>query len=387
MKKILSLLFAVFLLLPGIPVSAERKSYSDSLSPGMDVIRQNFVLRKAAESGSKINFTPNDFAEFCGEKDFEHITIATLPKNTSGILMLEGREVLQGESIPKNKIEKMTFQPLENTAFSSDFTFSFPGEKESWNCLLYFTENARNKLFAADVSLSTYRNVAVMEVIEMPEENDGAVLEVLSTCKHGVLELYDAAAGIICYRPQRNFIGTDHFTYRLCDAFGNQSEIRRATIEVSRAQQNLYFCDMADSAYHKAAIVACKKGQMEYDVVDGLPVFHPDEKIDLDSFYRILEVGLNGKIHFSENTLETESQPEKDVVPFSTALRYVLNSEIENQDKAVQATPLSERMQSFLLDDAVLRELAENDFPLTKETLAVMFFKIDQALESSAGQE
>jgi len=75
------------------------------LSQGLNIIRNNFELKKSVLLNSDITFRPEEFEQILGIRKIRGITVTRLPDFREGVLTLGGNEILAGQTIARENIK------------------------------------------------------------------------------------------------------------------------------------------------------------------------------------------------------------------------------------------------------------------------------------------
>lgn len=282
MKKILFILLIAAL--TTTCRAAEKNAYYGEVSPGLEVIRTQTELIRGNLAGSKIEFSQETFNELFGEINYRGIVITTLPDSSVARLMLNGMPIVTGQTIPQDELDMLVAIPTCSEYGESSFNFFGINESEEKVCKLRFGDEEKCVPTGYLSEQKTYRNVSTDFVIDVLSDGDGATVEILETCKNGILTK-NSQINSFTYTPKTNFTGKDRFRYRVVDIYGNKSEILTGVIQVEKAKNNLFFSDLAAKKSHNGAIFVCSNGLMDHHLNDeNLPVFLPESTVSPDEF-------------------------------------------------------------------------------------------------------
>jgi len=280
-KLFLSILLSLSFISTG--QAAQLENAQGLISPAIEILKSQEEMKKGNISGSRIDFTKEDFQDVIGKEKFQGIVIHTLPENTVGTLQFEGLPVDVGQVIPAEDLNELSIIPTSQAISTGHFTFSELGGSESYSCAIYLGEEESTPPSAYVDVLNTYQNVALYFQIEITSAT-AVSLEIVETCENGILEKCEETGAYI-YRPKTNFYGTDYFLYRAVDQYGNKTDVQKAKIRIEKEKSNLYFSDMAEKKNHNNAILVCSKGWMQYTMnQNGLPQFEPTEPVTAKEF-------------------------------------------------------------------------------------------------------
>ena len=261
-------------------------AYTDELSPAIDIIKNKTSFVKSGTAQSDVIFSADDFDKGFGLKVSE-ITIQTLPPVKDGILKLSGLAVVNGQTIPREKLGMLKFVPNAKNASRCDFIVYHSGDpKTSLKCTVSLSEGINFSPSASSEAFSTQRNIALVKTLTAYDpENDEMRFEIVSAPENGVLTLTCSKSGSFSYQPKADFCGTDSFEYRVCDSEGNISDSEKVKIKVEKPAANIYFADMTGHWAHNSAIKAAAKGIMPiYYNANGHAVFNPDAVVTREEF-------------------------------------------------------------------------------------------------------
>lgn len=225
------------------------------LSPAIDSIRSNHVLRKWALAGNDITFRPEEFEEILGIRRIRYITITELPDMREGVLTLSGNDITAGQTIPRENIKHLRLVPYPGRLGSVSFYFK-DGERSGGSPILCSVNILQTLNFpptAYSVDVVTQQNISVFSAMKATDPDGDAIdFIIIRAPQHGLLEL--RGNGSFVYRPRSNFTGRDRFVYKAQDEHGNRSAPATVNIRVTRAASTVRFTDMDDHWAANAAI-------------------------------------------------------------------------------------------------------------------------------------
>lgn len=275
----------VLALLLSLPLS--QSVYASILTPGLEIIASEATMIKTGTSSAGVKFTLSDFENASSLQKVKTVTLRSLPSPESGVLYLGDVPVAVNQSISGENIDCLNFVPAGNTNVSS-FHFSVnSGHTQECTIRIEDTVNFAPTVLQADkdVAAWTQKDITCFGTLAaLDPEGDALLYEVIEYPKKGLLIVTDASHGDFRYTPYVGCSGTDSFTYRVRDSFGNYSDAAEASVYISRQNGSLVFADMDEHWAHSAAIEMASDDIMMYETVDGMPVFSPDSTVTREEF-------------------------------------------------------------------------------------------------------
>lgn len=286
--RVLAWILAVWMPAAALFGCAEKPAAEtgEQISPAID------LLRKKQASGlsfctpryeDKV-FSAAEFEKKLGVKP-EYVIVNTLPASETGTLLLNGRAVLSGQTVPASALDGLRLIPGDADAA----VFLLTAKADGWEnvpmvCRVSFLEHENFAPVARDVSLGTLTGVACFAGLSsLASDPDGDPVEfrVVSYPRHGVLEFRGDSA---VYLPEESFSGKDSFTFAAVDPYGACSRECEVSLNVEKNGSGILFDDLKDSPIHLAAIGLCADNVMTYRLENGKYLFEPEgevSKIDL----------------------------------------------------------------------------------------------------------
>ncbi len=257
------------------------------LSPALSNIAAQSRMVKSGNSYAGVLFTAADFRNALSTSAVGTLTITSLPAAADGILYLGAVPAAVNQSISEASLDSLKFLPNAGTEESS-FTFSL-GRGYSVSCLMKITDEINFAPTAASyedtVAAWTQKNITCCGSLDAYDpEGDALVFEIVDYPRKGLLTMSDTAHGDFFYTPYVGCSGTDSFTYRVRDSFGNYSDIAVANVTISRKNHSIVFSDMSGHWAHAAAIGMSAAGIMDYAADGGKAVFMPDSAVSREDF-------------------------------------------------------------------------------------------------------
>ena len=277
LKKIFSVLMTAFIL-----VSSLISVNGSVLSPGMHIIQKDVKVIKTCSYGESICFTASDFANVIGEDELRSITVVSLPDAKYGRLKFGNLDAFANQVISADGIEFLTFEPsLSNVSCAFDFSVNDGDIK----CLLYVIDKENSAPVGESFKVNTAEDIPVFSRLK-GNDADGDELDfiIISQPANGRLTVTDKNLGIFKYTPASQFRGTDSFTYRVCDKYGNLSDIATVTVKTSRNKSNTVYADMAENPAQYASVVLAENNILIGEKIGDRLYFSPTSTVERGDF-------------------------------------------------------------------------------------------------------
>ena len=257
---------------------------STKLSPAIDVIANDFSMVKStvANDGEFI-FDINDFDLPLGV-NVQSITITSLPSTSVGRLMLDNLYVVESQVISRDDFSMLKF--VKTATESIDAVFKFKPNDNEYEIECSIKELSQVNLSPVvsngeSVSAWTNMNISCYEVLSgYDPDGDKLRYEITSYPEKGLLVLTNTETGDYIYTPYEDASGTDAFSYRVRDEYGNYSESCTVKMKIEKLKTSLVFSDLDDDrclnaviAMHDNELMTFKKNK------DGSYSFRPNEEI------------------------------------------------------------------------------------------------------------
>ncbi len=232
-------------------------------------------------------------AEYCfSEADFDTqgtvdgIFVTAVPPTDVATVCLGNRTIRAGDVLSAQSLSRLklipaatqncnaiiTYQPICGTTLMS------PAE------LTIRIQNGKNETPTANnVALETYKNIANNGKLTAtdPEERQ-LTYQIVDQPKHGDVEL--AADGAFVYRPQKNKVGEDRFTYTVTDDAGNVSKPATVSIRILNPTEKMSFADMNGNENHFEAMWMQENGLYGGKIIGTNAYFFPNETVSRGEF-------------------------------------------------------------------------------------------------------
>ncbi len=247
---------------------------------------------KNALWGETIHFTAEDFAVQGGSGDvtLAAITLCTLPAAGSGTLTMAGQPLSEGSVVDQSALAGLCFQSTqqpspEQTQFSFTPTFSTGDTGPEATATLYLLQQSNLPPIAKNMSLSTYKNVAVTGYFDaVDNDGDPLTFQLTSTPARGAVTLAEDGSSQFVYTPYENKTGKDTFTYVAIDSAGNTSPEATVSLRIEKADTKVTYADMDGNPSHKSAIRLAEEGIFVGQYMDGQYFFDPAQTVSRAQF-------------------------------------------------------------------------------------------------------
>lgn len=291
MKRFICFLLLATLVLPlaacgGSPEAGSSAGGLTAFSPALEILRGQTRLVRCTAKYADLAFSGRDFLALTGEST-EYIVINTLPAPETGLLMLNGKAVIAGQTVPVASLDYLKLVPAAGASAEGndppEAVFTFTAKAEGWEnrqltCVVALLDGENFPPAAEDLAAETFESVACFTSLKAPDPNGDTEVtyRVTSYPRHGTLSLRGDTA---VYTPKDGYTGTDTFTYIAADRYGASSPERTVSISVVKNNTGLYFADLEGSAIHNAAIRLCADEVMTYRIGEGGYRFDPEEPV------------------------------------------------------------------------------------------------------------
>lgn len=362
-------------------------SAADVISPAIEVIaEQNEMVKTGLIQDGTILFDTYDFDVSLGA-NVKSITVSALPSEADGRLMLGNLYVVENQVIAREDFSMLKFVSTTQSE-ATDTTFKFEPNDCGYEikCMLRSIENVNFSPVASNgeaVSVWTQENISSYGIlVGYDPDGDDLKFEIVNYPKKGLLKLTNSDTGDYIYTPYENARGTDAFSYRVRDSYGNYSEICTVDIKVDKLRVSLVFNDLENEKYLNAALIMNEFEIMEcVKNEDGTISFKPNEKITKEEFVYLLMTTMGAK---NVPTLEKTRFADNDEI--STQYRGFIEGAVslgiingENKQDGLYFNPKSEitLADAATIINSILGAKANN-----KQT-----FKDDESIPSYAKED
>ena len=273
---------------------------ADKLSPAIDVIAtKNEMIKAGALQNGEISFDTYDFDNALGA-NVKSITICSLPNESEGRLMLGNLYVVENQVIYREDFSLLKFVFATNDETASVFSFEPNNSEYEIECSLKSIKNVNFSPVASNgevIETWTQENISDYGTLAgYDPDGDELKFEIVNYPKKGLITLTDSISGDYKYTPYINARGTDAFSYRVRDSYGNYSELCTVSVKIDKLRVSLVFNDIKTDKHLNAILV-----MNEFDIMesskndDGTFSFNPNEIITREEFVYLLMLTMGAK--------------------------------------------------------------------------------------------
>ena len=249
------------------------------------------AFAKNGLSDQVFTFSADDFQVVAdGKATLESIVVTSLPSAEVGTLQLGNQLVAVGSSIGVDALDGLRFYPAAQTsALSGSFTFrpvfATGAGQEEVTAELYLLTEANSAPVAENLTLTTYRNVALSgRLAAVDPEGDLLTFQLVDKPARGAVTISEDGSGSFLYTPYENKTGKDSFTYVAIDSVGNTSEPATVSIRIEKAKTAVTYADLSTESCHKAAVRLAEEGIFVGSCLNGEYFFQPDAQVSRSEF-------------------------------------------------------------------------------------------------------
>jgi hypothetical protein len=146
----------------------------------------------------------------------------------------------------------LTYKPNKDFVGQDSFTFKATDDKGSESNIATVTidvKAANQAPVSEDQSVSVDKN-KLLDITLVAKDGEGNPIQFALEAQpaNGDLSNFDASQGTATYKPNKDFVGQDSFTFKATDDKGSESNIATVTIDVKAANQ------VIDQAVNKAPV-------------------------------------------------------------------------------------------------------------------------------------
>ncbi len=306
------------------------------LSPGLDVIANEYELTVGGISGETVEFTKEQFSQCSGKENWEKIRIATLPDEKEGVLRFGDVEAASGQVIGAENISKLSFEPVNNTE-SASFEFVFD-DSYTMTCNVKFSDKVNSSPeVVTEQQFNVFANTSFEgDMAAYDKDADSLKYEVMDYPEGGELT-FNSATGEYSYTAGSRVMN-DSFTYRVKDTAGDYSETGKITVSIRENRTAKVFSDMERENAVTAAAVMTDKGYMSCIEDKNETYFSPDSQVSrLDFLVTCMNVFGADNIPAVSNTGfdDDESISEKYKGYVYSASKLGIISGVKNAEKTM----------------------------------------------------
>ncbi|MBO5440615.1 MAG: S-layer homology domain-containing protein [Clostridia bacterium] len=275
-------------------------SASDKISPAIDVIAtENEMIKTGILQNGEIVFDTYDFDTSLGA-NVKSITICSLPSETEGRLMLGNLYVVENQVIFREDFSLLKFVSANTEESASVFYFEPNNSGYEIACSLKTTKSVNFSPVASNgdvISTWTQENISNYGTLSgYDPDGDELKFEIVNYPKKGLVTLTNTTTGDYKYTPYLDAKGTDAFSYRVMDSYGNYSETCTVSIKIDKLRVSLVFNDIENDKYLNAVLV-----MKEFDIMectenkDGSFSFNPNEIVTKEEFVYLVMLTMGAK--------------------------------------------------------------------------------------------
>ncbi len=317
-KKTLILLFAAWTLLLSavLPALAEEEAAPPPLSPAIEILAARTAMVKSGVVGEDIVFTSADFEGVLGYAP-TRITVTSLPDAAAGTLCLGTLPLTLGATLSASTLAHLRFVPA-STGVGVGTTFTFTAEGRACRtdtaiaCALTTLAVKNLAPQASEQSVSTFCGVPVYEALRgVDPEQDALRFEVVRQPRKGTLTV-DTATGAYVYTPKTGKKGTDVFTYRVTDVYGNESDVCKVKLNIQKEDKAVRYTDLEGHWACRAAMTLAHAGVLVGEQQGDAFLFRPDKDVTRGEFL-MMAMHMTGLA--PSETVRTTAFADDDAIP------------------------------------------------------------------------
>ena len=201
------------------------------------IFNENSIVKASTMQDGQLLFDTSDF-DMHLNTTVNQIKICSLPSEDYGRLMLGNLYVVENQVIKREDFSMLRFVSCGAEIDSCFFTFE-PNECEyKIECALKSLESVNFSPTASngeDLSAWTQTDIACYGTLQgYDPDGDDLKFEIKAYPEKGLLCLNDNVHGDYVYIPFKNARGTDVFTYRVIDSYGNISEECKVNVKIKK---------------------------------------------------------------------------------------------------------------------------------------------------------
>lgn len=291
MKKILFFTIVFVMLLASTVIASEQ------VSPALDVIAQESSMIKAGVVyNGEISFDAYDFDSVLGV-NVQSIKICSVPESSNGRLMLGNLYVVKNQVIERDCFDELRFIP-RSSKNECKFTFSPNSSTYALECVIKVIDEVNYFPVATNghiVSTWTNEDISRFGTLDgYDPDGDEITFEIVSYPKKGLVQITNTQTGDYKYTPYMNATGSDSFSYRVRDEYGNYSATTTVSIKIEKLKTTLVFEDMGG---HRALNAVCEVGglfKIERNE-NGTYSFNPSKTVTKEEFLALVMDAMGAK--------------------------------------------------------------------------------------------
>ncbi|MBE6674368.1 MAG: hypothetical protein E7596_04590 [Ruminococcaceae bacterium] len=294
MKK--TILFTlIFIFAFSLTVCAANK-----ISPAIDVIANDYSMVKASvHNNGELIFDISDFDDALGV-NVNSIIVTSLPDEEVGRLMLDNLYIVENQVVLREDFSMLRFVSTSQDSAEGVFKFKPNNNEYELECSVKLLESVNLSPVASNgaaISAWTNMNISCFGALNGYDPNgDTLRYEVVSYPEKGLLMLTNTETGDYKYTPYEDARGTDAFSYRVRDSYGNYSEICTVKMKIEKLKTSLVFADFEDERCLNAAITVCENDLMNYSISTGGDYnFRPNDEVTREEFIVLVMKAMGAK--------------------------------------------------------------------------------------------
>src|ERR1041385_4749545 len=145
------------------------------------------------------------------------------------------------KGILNGKVPHLTYKPNKDFVGQDSFTFKATDDKGSESNIATVTidvKAANQAPVSEDQSVSVDK-IKLLDITLVAKDGEGNPIQFALEAQpaNGDLSNFDASQGTATYKPNKDFVGQDSFTFKATDDKGSESNIATVTIDVKAANQ------------------------------------------------------------------------------------------------------------------------------------------------------
>lgn len=248
------------------------------------------VSAAEVESGSVYCFSGE---EFTGGKEetLAGVCIMDLPDSQAGTVFLGSRVLRRGDILTAEQLSMLTFCPLQTEQDTSAAVTYLPIYHDRVEPSATVTISIRGRKneapVAEDMALETYKNLPNEGLLKATDpEGEGLTYTVTRQPRRG--EVTVNADGSFVYKPKKNKVGVDSFTYTATDPAGNVSREATVTIQILKPSDKKQYADTVGRDCRFAAEWMRHTGLFAGETINSETCFQPDKPVSRGEFVAML---------------------------------------------------------------------------------------------------
>ena len=275
MKRLLLILGCVLTALFSIAPNALAQ---ELWRPTLAKPKQKQITMTAAK-GSEVRFSTQDLERRMGieENELGGLTITSLPNENQGVLWLGNRPVNQYQSLTREQINQLVFAPAKAETEVSLGFIPLAQDAAATIVNINMTDSYNNPPVLSSQVYETMCETPLAVYLDgYDPEGDAIAIEQCDKPKKGTVQ-FDGFS--MTYAPYPGKSGTDTFTIRAVDQWGNYSKDAQIKIKINKNDTGFRFADMHLNPSEYAAMQLHKNGVMTGEITGNSALFYPKESV------------------------------------------------------------------------------------------------------------